>query len=125
MAQIPESVKAAWSRREGPVVFATVNTDGIPNIIYATCVNTYGDNTVVVADNYFDKTRQNIQSGSQGSLLFMTDEGKAFQLKGDITYHTEGDVFDAMKSWNPQKHPGHAAAALMVDEIYSGAEKLL
>jgi len=30
-----------------------------------------------------------------------------------------------MKKWNPPKHPGHAAAALKAEEIYSGAEKLL
>lgn len=30
-----------------------------------------------------------------------------------------------MKSWNPTGHPGHAAAALKIGEIYSGAEKLL
>jgi len=29
-----------------------------------------------------------------------------------------------MKKWNPQKHPGHAAAALNVEEVSSGAEKL-
>ncbi len=29
------------------------------------------------------------------------------------------------KKWNPEKHPGHAAAALKVEEVYSGAEKLL
>jgi len=30
-----------------------------------------------------------------------------------------------MKQWNPEKHPGHAAAALKVEEAYSGAERLL
>ncbi len=30
-----------------------------------------------------------------------------------------------MKKWNPKKHPGHAAAALKVEEVYTGAEKLL
>jgi hypothetical protein len=29
-----------------------------------------------------------------------------------------------MKKWNPDKYPGHAAAALKVEEIYSGSEKL-
>jgi len=29
-----------------------------------------------------------------------------------------------MKTWNPPQHPGHAAAALKVEEAYSGAEKL-
>jgi uncharacterized protein len=30
-----------------------------------------------------------------------------------------------MKKWNPEKHPGRAAAALKVEEVYSGSEKLL
>jgi len=29
-----------------------------------------------------------------------------------------------MKSWNPEKHPGHAAAVLRVEEAFSGAKKL-
>jgi len=29
-----------------------------------------------------------------------------------------------MKTWNSPKHPGHAAAALRIEEVYSGAEKL-
>jgi hypothetical protein len=45
-------------------------------------------------------------------------------LKGSITYHKEGEIFEDMKQWNPSKHPGHAAAALKVTEVYSGANKL-
>ena len=125
MATIPESVKNAWNDRQGPITFATVNAEGMPNIIYATCVNTHGDDTIVVADNYFHKTRQNIQAGSHGSVLFMSKDNKVFQLKGPIAYHTEGEIFEAMKQWNPKEHPGHAAAALTVHEIYAGAEKLV
>ena len=125
MATMPESVKNAWNDRQGPITFATVNDEGVPNIIYATCVNTHGDDTIVVADNYFQKTRRNIQTGSEGSVLFITKENKSFQIKGPITYHTDGEIFDAMKQWNPKEHPGHAAAALTVNEIYSGAEKLV
>ena len=29
-----------------------------------------------------------------------------------------------MKKWNPKEHPGHAAAALKVEEVYKGGEKL-
>jgi len=45
--------------------------------------------------------------------------------KGTIEVHKRGDVFDDMKTWNPKKHPGHTATALKVEEVYSGAEKLL
>ena len=124
MASLPESVSKAWEQRKGPAVFTTVDTSGVPNSIYVGCMSKYDDQTVLVADNYFDKTRKNIKAGSKGSFLFITDGGKAFQIKGDIEYHTEGELFKDMKSWNPS-HPGHAVAAIRVTEVYSGAEKLV
>ena len=51
-------------------------------------------------------------------------DGTAYQAKGTIEYHWEGEIFDDMKIWNPEKHPGHAAVALQVEEVYSGAEKV-
>ncbi len=125
MANLPESVSRAWEDRDGAVVLTTVDETGNPNSIYATCVGKFSEDALVVADNYFDKTRKNIFAGSRGSILFITKEGKSFQVKGSIEYITEGEVFDFMKSWNPEKHPGHAATVLKVEEAYSGAKKLL
>ncbi len=124
MASLPNEVRQAWEDRDGPVVLATVAEDGTPNIIYASCVGAYGDERLVVADNYFDKTRNNLQGGCKGALLFRSKDGKAYQAKGTLEYHTEGEVFDDMKTWNPPKHPGNAAAALRVETVYSGAKKL-
>ncbi len=45
-------------------------------------------------------------------------------FKGSLEYHTDGPVYDDMKRWNPPKHPGHAAVALVVEEVYSGAQRL-
>jgi len=125
MPVLPEDVRKAWDDRKGPIVFSTVDQNAVPNAIYATCVNLFGEDSIVIADNYFDKTRNNILAGSKGSILFITNQDKAFQVKGTIEYHTEGDVFEDMKTWNPKEHPGHAAAVLKVEEVYSGAEKLL
>ncbi len=125
MTVLPEKVSEAWENREGPIIFTTVNEDGMPNAIYATCVSKFSEDTLVVANNYFSKTLKNIQAGSKGSILFITKEGKSYQIKGSLEYHTEGDIFEAMKTWNPERLPGHAAAVLKVDSAYSGAEKLL
>ncbi|MFW6154227.1 MAG: pyridoxamine 5'-phosphate oxidase family protein [Planctomycetota bacterium] len=125
MAALPEDVRQAWDDRDGPVILATVDTDGVPNIIYASCVGRFGDDRLVVADNYFDKTRNNLQNGGKrGSLLFRSKDGKAFQVKGTLEYHTSGEVFDHMKAFNPSQHPGHAAAAILAEEVYSGATRL-
>lgn len=125
MKNFPESVRTAWANREGPIVLATVDAAGVPNAIYATCVQMHEEDAMVVADNYFHKTRANIAAGSRGSLLFITKAGKSYQLKGRFEYHTSGPIFDAMKQWNPAKLPGVAAAVLRVDNIYSGGEQIV
>ena len=125
MSELPEEVGKAWDERKGPIIFTTVDENGVPNAIYATCVNKFDEDTIVIADNFFDKTRKNILAGSKGSILFITSNDKSFQVKGTIEYHKEGKIFEDMKRWNPKQHPGHATAVLKVKEIYSGAEKLL
>ena len=124
MSTLPENVSKAWDQKKGPLILTTVNANSVPNAIYATCVSKFDEETLVVANNYFDKTQSNILAGSKGSILFITEDGKAYQVKGTIEYHKEGAIFEDMKKWNPEKHPGHAAAALKVEEVYSGSEKL-
>jgi predicted pyridoxine 5'-phosphate oxidase superfamily flavin-nucleotide-binding protein len=122
---LPEVVSQAWDGREGPVVLVTMDKAGTPNAIYATCVGKFDEETLVVADNYFGKTRANLLEGdARGVILFITGDNAAYQVKGTLSYHTSGPVFDFMKTWNPEKHPGHAAAALKVEEVYKGSERL-
>jgi hypothetical protein len=59
MVKLPEIVREAWDNRKGAIVLTTVGADGVANSIYATCVSKYDEETLVVADNYFDKTRKN------------------------------------------------------------------
>ncbi|MBN1404124.1 MAG: pyridoxamine 5'-phosphate oxidase family protein [Opitutales bacterium] len=124
MSSIPESVLTAWEERKGPTVFTTVDKAGIPNAVYVTCVRQHGNDSFVIADNYFGKTRENIKSGSRGTLLFISNAGKSFQIKGSIEYQTEGALFDEMKSWNPSRLPGIAATLLKVEQVFSGSEQL-
>ena len=125
MTLLPDIVSQAWEQREGPIVLTTVDREGTPNAIYATCVRKFSPSMLVVADNFFNKTQANILSGSKGSLLFITKEGKSYQIKGRIEYHTEGQVFDDMKQWNPSRLPGHAAAALIAEQVFSGGEQIV
>ena len=125
MTSLPKSVLQAWENREGPAVIATTDRAGVPNAIYVSCVGLFGEERFVVADNYLDKTKKNIEEGSRGSLLFIDKDGKSYQMKGTFEYHCEGELFDYMKSINPPKHPGHAAVVLLVEEAYSGSDKLL
>lgn len=125
MARLPEKVCEAWDERQVPVAFTTVGADGVPNVIYVSCVGRLGDDCIVIADNHFRKTRANILSGSAGAVLFRAKDGTPYQVKGSLEYHTEGEVYDDMKRWNPPERPGHAAVALHITEVYSGAVRLV
>lgn len=125
MAKLTKNLLTAWADRQAPVILTTVDGMGMPNSIYVTCASNFGEERLVIADNYFSKTRANLKNGTKGSILFMTKEGKAVQVKGSMSYVTDGEIFDDMKCWNPEKHPGHAAAVLEVEEAYSGVEKLV
>ena len=80
MAALPETVSKAWDNREGPVVLATVDANGLPNAIYVTCVRKFDDDKLAIADNFFSKTRANIQARSKGAILFITKEEESFEV---------------------------------------------
>ncbi len=125
MKKLPELVNKAWDNRQDAVIFSTVSADGSPNAIYATSVSKHNENCIVVANNYFKKTIENIRSGSTGSILFITKDDTSYQIKGKIEYLTEGEIFDEMKKWNPARLPGHGVAVIAIEEVYAGAERLL
>ena len=125
MTVLPENVSKAWEERKGPVTFTTVDPDGVPNAIYASCVSKYSEEEIVIANNYFNKTKRNIKNGSKGSILFITKGYASYQIKGSIEYYEEGPFYEDMKRWNPVHRPGHGAAVLRVEEVYQGAEKLV
>lgn len=124
MAKAEDVLTQAWSDREGPAVLTTVNKDGQPNSVYVGEMHYRPEIGFIIADNYFHKTRENIKNGSPGSFLFITKEGKAYQVKGGIDYQTEGPAYDIMKASHKPQHPGVAVAVVRVEEVYSGAEKL-
>ncbi|MGC9159490.1 MAG: pyridoxamine 5'-phosphate oxidase family protein [Terracidiphilus sp.] len=120
-----DRVLQAWEERDGPAVFVTVDVaQTLPNAIYVGEIRHIAGQGFIIADNYFSKTRANIMRGCKGAILFLTKERKSFQVKGTLSYHTDGPVFANMQSWHDPKYPGVAAVLFRVEEAYSGAEEL-
>ena len=124
MTKLPEEVIRAWEDREGPIILTTVNNEGVPDAIYASCVSMYDDEILIVADNYFNKTKENILNECKAAVLFMNKDQESFQIKGDIGYFIEGKYYEDMKGWNPSRHPGHAAAVISIKKVFSGSKQL-
>lgn len=119
-----EILKRAWAQREGPLVFTTVDRHGVPNAVYALCIKLLDDGGIAVADNKFHKTRENIKSGSTGSILFLTRDRKSYQAKGRIEYHASGPIYEEMLTWADPKYARTAVAVLRVEKLFAGADEL-
>jgi uncharacterized protein len=82
------------------------------------------DRRIAIADNYFTKTKSNIDHSRKVVVLFISKERKAYQLMGRIDYFDSGIFFNEMLSWADPKHPRKGVVVLNVEEIYKGKEKL-
>ena len=122
---VSDSIKKAWESRKGPIVFTTVGNDGNQNNIYATDVKLYHDDRIVIANEFIDRTMKNRLPDSEGSLVFVTKDRKLYLVKGDIHYEYGGENYRFMKSWSEDRHPGHGAAVVNIEEVYENGKKVV
>jgi len=123
MTQLTGEIKKAISKQDVFPV-ATSNHDQIPNVVYIAYLKVVDDQTVLIADNYLNKTRDNILSN--GKIAFVVEDEKkgSFQIKGTCERLAEGDMFDEVQKWVPDRLPKVAAIIMHVEEIYNGAEQI-
>ncbi len=123
MAQLPDAVKKAITKQDVFPV-ATSNQDCIPNVVYIAYLKVLDNQTVLIADNYLEKTRDNILSNGKIAFAVRDEEKGSFQIKGTAERLTEGDMFDEIQKWVKDELPKVAAVVMHVEEIYNGAERI-
>jgi predicted pyridoxine 5'-phosphate oxidase superfamily flavin-nucleotide-binding protein len=123
MAQLTDAVKKAISKQEiFPV--ATSDQDKNPNVIYIKYLKLVDDQTVLIADNYLNKTRDNILNNGRIAFAVRDDEKGSYQIKGTAQRFTQGDMFEQVQQWVPDNLPRLAAVVMQVESIYNGAEQI-
>lgn len=125
MPSLPQVVVDAWNDRQERYVFSTVDEQSNPNSVYVTWAKPLNNEQILIVNNRFEKTLQNIKTGSKGSFLFMTKDIESYQVKGSLEYYTSGKIYDEMKAWLDLQLPGLGAVILNVEEVYRGTEDLL
>jgi predicted pyridoxine 5'-phosphate oxidase superfamily flavin-nucleotide-binding protein len=122
MAQLTDEIKKAISQQEiFPV--ATSSQEGIPNVVYIKYLKVIDDQTILIADNYLNKTRDNILSNGKIVFAVRDDKKGSYQIKGASERLTEGTMFDEVQKWVSDELP-RAAIVMTVEEIYNGAERI-
>ena len=120
MTKIPDAVKRAISKQELFCV-ATSTLKGVPNVVYIKYLKVVDDETILIADNYLNKTRDNILNNGKIAFAVLDEEKGSFQIKGTAQRLTEGTMFDEVQTWVRDKTP-KAAVVMNVEEIYNRAE---
>ena len=123
MAKLTSDVKKAISLQE---IFPvdTCNQNWIPNVIYIKYLKVIDDNTVLIADNYLSKTRDNIVNNGKIAFVVLNSDKGSYQIKGISERFEKGPMYDEIQRWVPEKYPRAAAVVMKVEEIYKGAERI-
>ena len=122
MVRMPPDVKDTLSNQK-PVPVATSSKNGVPNVIFVGLVKILDDETLMVVDNFFNKTAANLQENPRVSVLcYDPQTKKLFQIKGRTQIHKEGRPYDDMKTWVKginDKLPARSCVIIKIEEIYN------
>ena len=126
MAWLNESMKEIFAK-QGIFVLGTADLNGIPNVVPVGAVKILDDETILVSDQYFLKTLSNLRENPRVAMSFWeVDKGEGYQIKGEATIHTEGEIYEETVEWirdfsekigHPLKSKG--AIIIKITEIYS------
>lgn len=123
MAKMPQDVINDIEKQELFVV-ATSSKDGTPNVAYVKFLKVLNEETILIADNYFEKTRDNILNNGKIAFAVRDEQKGSYQIKGSAKRYTDGDYFDMIDEWVPDKLPKEAAVVMKVEQIYNGAKSV-
>ncbi|HVO78160.1 MAG TPA: pyridoxamine 5'-phosphate oxidase family protein, partial [Methanomassiliicoccales archaeon] len=66
MVKIPSEVKDVLSKQK-PIPFATASKSGVPNVCFVGRLKFADDETVLIVDNFFNKTRANLKENPKAA----------------------------------------------------------
>lgn len=122
MVKMPPDVRETLEKQK-PVPIATASKSGVPNVVFVGLLKVVDDENIMIADNFFYKTAQNLAENPKISILCYNSENKkSFQIKGNVTVCKEGEPFERMRSWVHginNKLPAKSCVMVKVTEIYN------
>jgi predicted pyridoxine 5'-phosphate oxidase superfamily flavin-nucleotide-binding protein len=71
---------------------STASKDSTPNVVPIGAFKFLDDETLLISDQYFGKTLANLKDNPKIALAWWGEMG-GFQIKADVTIHTDGDIF--------------------------------
>jgi len=117
---LPKKIKDIFNNE--PVhQLATSSKNGVPNISNAGAKYLLDDETIIIVDNYMNKTLSNIIENSAVAILLRSGK-ESYQIKGSCGYFTSGVLYEEAKKWMKSiggKYPAKGVLKIKVEHIYN------
>lgn len=126
MAQMNERIQTLFAKVPAAVL-STATADGTPNAVPVGAKKIIDAETILISDQYLNKTLANMQSNPRVAVTFWEGH-EGYQLKGTVTIETSGPRFEETARWIddlsakvgfPLKSKG--AIIMKIEEIYAVA----
>ncbi len=104
------------------VFVATVSKEGVPNVVPIGFARPLDEKTILIADNYMNKTIKNLEDNHKISLIVQDAKSLPYQFKGTVKIFKSGEYFDQVVDWaqNVMSELEPKSAILFtVEDIYS------
>jgi uncharacterized protein len=97
MAKMTDKMQELFNKVR-TVVIATATAEGKPNAVPVNAKKVIDDETILISDQYFNKTLANMRTNPQVSIMYW--EGvKGYQLKGSVIIETSGQRYEDTARW--------------------------
>lgn len=124
MAQLNEKMIELFEK-VAFAILATASPDGIPNAVPIGAKKIIDKETILLSDQFFNKTLANMKANPRVSLTFW-EAHEGYQIKGAVSIETTGSRYEETAEWIAEmgKKMGFSlkskgAVILSVEEIYS------
>ena len=122
MVKVPEEIRELFTEAR-IIPLGTSSLYGVPNTIFIGSWWWRDEETLLVVDNFFDKTIRNLEENPVASLVAWNREKRlSYQLKCSATIRKEGEDFqNAFKIERNRKdffYPCKSVVLLRVEEVY-------
>lgn len=102
------------------VFLATSSKKSTPNVVPIGAFKLMDDETLLISDQFFLKTMQNLKENPKVAISWWGEKG-GFQIKGTVTLHTNDEVFSQDVAWMKEIRPNlvpKSAVILKITEVY-------
>lgn len=108
--------------KDNLVFLATANDDGTPNVVPIGFARPLDEKTILIADNYMNKTRENLKKNPKAAFVLKDASKCPYQFKRAVEVFESGKYYQEAVEWAQSvmtKLNPKAAILLTVEEIYS------